>query len=144
MRRQSIAAYLAGANIHLGNLQKLLAALGHQLTLGPLAEAAQALSQDRFSLDRRKLRTLCRKHGVRRLALFGSILRPEFSAKSDIDILVQFRKPVSFFEMVSFEEELAKLFPKGRRLDVVTEQALSPHFRSEVLAECEVVYEEAA
>lgn len=144
VRRQSITAFLAGANIHLDNLQKLLAALGQRLTLGPLAVAAQTLAQERLAIDRRRLRTICRRYGIRRVALFGSVLRPEFSAKSDIDILVQFGKTISLFEMAALEEELATVFPKGRQLDVVTEQALSPHFRGEVLAECEVVYEEAA
>ncbi len=144
VRRQSISAFLTGANIHLDNLQKVLAALGMELMAGPLAHAAMALLEDRFPINRRKLSAICRKHGIRRLSLFGSILRPDFSSKSDIDILVEFHKPVSLFELTSIEEELAQLMPKGHRIDLVTEQALSRHFREEVMSQREVIYEEAA
>lgn len=144
VRRQSIQVFLKGANIHLDNLQKLLAALGHQLTVGPLAEVAQSLAQTRLSVKRKHLSSLCRKYGIKRLSLFGSILRPDYSPKSDIDILVEFKKPVSFVQLAAVEEALAILFPQGRHLDVVTEQSLSPYFRDEVMAAREILYEEAA
>ena len=144
VRRPSIAAFLAGANIHLDNLQKMLAALGKQLALGPLGEMMQSLSQGRCAVDRRRLRALCRKHRIRRLSLFGSILRPDFTPESDIDLLIEFEKSPSLFELAAIEEELAAVFPKGHQLDVVTEQTLSPYLRKEVMAAKEVLYEKAA
>lgn len=144
VRRQSISAFLSGANLHLDNLQKLLTALGVKLELKPLADASDRLLEKRFPVDQRKLAALCRKYGIKRLSLFGSILRPDFSPKSDIDVLVEFHRPVSLFQFVTLEEDLSKLVPGGRRIDVVTEKSLSKYFRDEVLALREIIYEEAA
>jgi hypothetical protein len=144
VRRQSISAFLAGANLHLDNLQKLLTALGVKLEFKPLVDASDRLLQKRFPVNRHKLAALCRKYGIKRLSLFGSILRADFSAKSDVDVLVEFHRPVSLFQLVTLEEDLSKLVPGGRRIDVVTEKSLSKYFRDEVLALREIIYEEAA
>ncbi|MGQ0635387.1 MAG: nucleotidyltransferase family protein [Planctomycetaceae bacterium] len=81
----------------------------------------------------------CRKHHIRRLALFGSVLRDDFTPQSDVDVLVEFepgRTPgLAFFTM---EQELSDLL--GRRVDLNTSQSLGKYFRQEVLGEAEVVY----
>ena len=81
----------------------------------------------------------CRWHGVVRLALFGSVLRDDFSPSSDIDVLVEFapgRTPgLGFFRM---QDELTEIF--GRRVDLNTPNSLSPYFRDEVLREARTIH----
>ena len=88
----------------------------------------------------RKVAEFCRKHHIRKLALFGSVLRDDFSNDSDIDVLVEFEPDhipgLSFFAM---EEELAKIL--GHRVDLHTPSFLSPYFRDQVIAEAEVQYD---
>ncbi|MBI1816051.1 MAG: nucleotidyltransferase family protein [Deltaproteobacteria bacterium] len=85
------------------------------------------------------LAAFCRRNDIRRLAVFGSILRGEFGPDSDIDVLVEFEPGhvpgLKFFEL---EHELSELL--GRRVDLNTPQCLSPYFRDEVVAEAEVIY----
>lgn len=82
----------------------------------------------------------CRRNRIRRLALFGSVLRDDFTSKSDVDVLVEFepdaRVGLHFFRI---ERELADIL--GRKVDLNTPGFLSPHFRNEVLGEAEVIYD---
>jgi hypothetical protein len=91
----------------------------------------------KFSAD--ALAVACRRHAVRRLCAFGSVLRDDFGAESDIDLLVEFeagRTPgFGFFRL---QEELARLF--GRPVDLNTRASLSPYFRDRVLHEARDVY----
>lgn len=145
VRRQSIASFLTGANLHIENLTKVLAALGQGLDIAPLSSAKGAGAiESRFPVDRKALRKFCRKHGIRMFALFGSILRPDFRDQSDIDILIEFRKPVSLFDLARIEEELKTLVKTSHELDVVTPGALSRHLKDEIIKGREVLYEEAA
>lgn len=81
----------------------------------------------------------CQRNRIRRLALFGSILREDFRPDSDVDVLVEFepdtRLGLKFF---SIERELSQLF--GRRVDLNTSQDLSRYFRDEVLREAQNLY----
>lgn len=81
----------------------------------------------------------CRRNQIRRLALFGSALRDDFTPESDLDILVEFdpgaRVGLRFFAL---ERELSQLF--GQRVDLNTPNFLSPYFRGQVLAEAEDLY----
>jgi len=81
----------------------------------------------------------CRRHGIRRLSFFGSILREDFGPKSDVDVLVEFepgRVPgLAFFGM---QEELSIIL--GRRVDLNTPGFLSDYFRDDVLREAQVQY----
>jgi len=92
-------------------------------------------------LNKAALAELCRRHHIRRLAFFGSVLRPDFDETSDLDILVEFEPGhtpgFAFFEI---EDKLSELF--GRKVDLNTLGFLSPHFREKVLAEAEVQYAE--
>jgi predicted nucleotidyltransferase len=93
----------------------------------------------RIDIPRDRVAELCRRHHIRRLALFGSVLRDDFTAESDVDILVEFepgRTPgLAFFDI---EQELSQAL--GRRVDLKTPNELSKYFRDEVLAEAEEVY----
>lgn len=92
-------------------------------------------------LDHAKIAEFCRRHGIRRLSLFGSVLRPDFGPGSDVDVLVEFEpgRPVSFFDIFDMEEELSTLVG-GRRVDLRTPAELSRYFRADVLAHAEVQY----
>ena len=83
----------------------------------------------------------CRRHHIRKLAFFGSVLRDDFTADSDIDVLVEFEPGhiPGFFRLVDMECELSSLFG-GRKVDLRTPQDLSRYFRDEVLAQAEVQY----
>ena len=92
-----------------------------------------------LAIDRPKLADFCRRHGIVKVAIFGSALRPDFTPASDVDVLVEFapgRTPgFGFFEL---EDELSALL--GRRVDLQTAGFLSPHFRADVVAEAEVLH----
>lgn len=86
---------------------------------------------------------LCRREGIRRLALFGSVLTGRFSESSDIDVLVEFRPDVKvgFFRLADIQLELSRLFG-GRAIDLRTPMDLSRYFRDEVVRDAMVVYAE--
>jgi hypothetical protein len=87
-----------------------------------------------------RIAEFCRRHHIRRLAVFGSALRDDFTADSDLDILVEFEDGhtpgLAFFEM---QDELSELF--GRAVDLNTAGFLSRYFRDEVIREAVVAYE---
>ncbi len=93
----------------------------------------------RIPFDREKIAAFCRRNHIRRLAFFGSVIRDDFTRKSDVDVLVEFepgKTPgLAFFEM---QEDLAAIL--GRKVDLNTVEFLSPYFRNEVVAEAEVEY----
>lgn len=88
------------------------------------------------------LSDFCRRHHIRRLCLFGSVLRDDFTSHSDVDVLVEFepgKTPgLAFFGM---QDELSELF--GRKVDLNTLAFLSRYFRDQVLREAKVVYDAA-
>ncbi len=90
-----------------------------------------------------QIRDLCRRQGIRKLALFGSVLTGRFSEASDIDMLVEFRpdKKVGFFRLAEIEMELSRLLG-NRKIDLRTPMDLSRHFRDEVVRDALVVYVE--
>ena len=96
----------------------------------------------KIAVDRNRIAEFCRRHHIRRLALFGSVLRDDFTPESDVDVLVEFEPEhvpgLAFFGM---EEELSGLL--GRKVDLNTPGFLSRHFREEILTEAEVQYVEA-
>ena len=86
-----------------------------------------------------RITDFCRRHHIRKLSIFGSILRDDFGADSDVDVLVEFepgaRTGFAFFGM---QEELSQMI--GRRVDLSTPGFLSKYFRDEVLREAQVLY----
>jgi len=81
----------------------------------------------------------CRRHHIRRLSVFGSVLRDDFSQGSDVDVLVEFEQGhVPGFRFLDLQDELSRLI--GRRVDLNTPNSLSRHFRDRVLAEAQLVY----
>lgn len=96
------------------------------------------------SLDREEIAGFCRKHHVRRLSLFGSVLRDDFGPDSDVDVLVEFEPGhvPGLLRVARMERELSGLFA-GRKVDLRTPADLSRYFREEVLSTAEVQYDAA-
>jgi uncharacterized protein len=84
----------------------------------------------------------CNKNQIKRLALFGSVLRDNFRTDSDIDVVVEFLpgKRVGMLTMARIERELSQIF-SGRRVDLRTPAELSSYFRDDVLQNAEVCYD---
>ncbi|MBI3982851.1 MAG: nucleotidyltransferase family protein [Gemmatimonadetes bacterium] len=92
-----------------------------------------------IEIDRRRLAEFCARHHIRRLALFGSVLRGDFGPGSDVDVLVEFAPGhTPGFAFFAIQEELSQLI--GRPVELHTPGFLSPHFREQVRAEAEVLY----
>ena len=88
--------------------------------------------------DKQKIIEACRKNDISFCALFGSFARGEAGENSDIDLLVRYSKPKGFDWLdAAFEIEDAL----GRKVDLVTENSLSPHLREHVLKDLQVLYE---
>ncbi len=83
----------------------------------------------------------CQRHHIRRLALFGSVLRDDFDPDSDVDVLVGFIPGhVPGFSFFAMQDELSGLL--GRRVELHTPKFLSRYFRDKVQAEAEIQYAE--
>jgi len=94
-----------------------------------------------ISLDRRAIADFCRRHGIRRFAFFGSVLREDFQPASDVDVLVEFEagRVVGLIRLAAIERELTEIL--GRQADLRTAADLSRYFRDEVVHNAEVYYE---
>jgi predicted nucleotidyltransferase len=91
-----------------------------------------------FSQD--ELQSICRRHGVRRLALFGSVLRDDFGPDSDIDVLIEFEPGMHVgFRLFRVEEELSALFGE-HKVDLVNPKYLNRFIRDKVLSEAQVIH----
>lgn len=84
----------------------------------------EALHQNRMFLKSR---------GVKSIAVFGSVARGDFSEKSDLDLLVEFDRPIGLFDFIRLKYDLEKTI--GRRVDLVTPDALHPKLRDRILSE---------
>lgn len=94
----------------------------------------------RIEIDASAIAAFCRRNRVRRLSLFGSVLRDDFGPDSDVDVLVEFEPDarVGFLRLAGMELELEELL--GRKADIRTPNDLSRYFRDEVLAAAELQY----
>jgi predicted nucleotidyltransferase len=92
-----------------------------------------------INIPKAKIVEFCKKHHIRKLALFGSVLRDDFRPDSDVDVLVEFEPGhvpgLAFFGM---EAELSEML--GCKVDLNTPQFLSRYFRDQVLHEAEIQY----
>ncbi len=96
-----------------------------------------------LELPEAEIAAFCRHHHIRRLALYGSVLREDFGPDSDVDVLVEFdpEERVGLLRLAGVELELSELI--GRRVDLRTPQELSRYFRDEVLEQADVQYAES-
>jgi predicted nucleotidyltransferase len=88
-----------------------------------------------------RIADVCRRDGIRKLSLFGSVLTDRFSESSDIDVLVEFQpgRRIGFFRLADIEAELSGLFG-GRKVDLRTPLDLSRYFRDDVVRDALVLY----
>jgi len=91
----------------------------------------------RDDLYRRRdiLLAIAARHGASNPRLFGSVLRGEERADSDIDLLVDLAEDRGFGDYLALVEELESVL--ARRVDIVIERSLSPHFRPYIEAEAQ-------
>ncbi len=94
-----------------------------------------------IDIDRAKLAAFCRRHHIRKLSLFGSVLGTDFRPESDVDVLVEFdpEHVPGFLALARMEGELSELLG-GHNVDMRTPRELSRYFRDDVLAAAEVQY----
>ncbi len=87
-----------------------------------------------------RIAEFCRRNGIARLSLFGSVLRDDFTPRSDVDVLVEFHPSarISLFDLGGMSVELSEIF--GRKVDLRTPEDLSRYFRGAVLREARPLY----
>ena len=99
----------------------------------------RTVTKKRIDIPHNRVEAFCRTNGIRRLALYGSVLRDDFSPDSDVDVLVEFQPGTRVgLSFVRIQNELSTLL--GRRVDLHTPNSLSKYFRNEVLAEAKQLY----
>jgi predicted nucleotidyltransferase len=110
------------------------------MVAGTTGKKGTAMSDGLFR-DRDKLAALCRRYHIRRLSLFGSVLKGTSRPDSDIDLLVEFEEgqEPGFIGLAGIEAELSQLLD-GRRVDLRTPADLSRYFRDEVVRTAKVQY----
>jgi len=96
--------------------------------------------QPPINIPTQKLADLCRQYQIRRLALFGSVLRDDFQPDSDVDVLVEFAPEahIGFMALGRIQRELSALLQ--RPVDLVPQEGLKPVIRAAVLDSAEVLY----
>jgi uncharacterized protein len=94
----------------------------------------------RISVDQKRIEEFCRKHHIRKLSFFGSVLRDDFGPESDVDVLVEFEPGhrVGYITLAAMEIELSEIV--GRKADLRTAAELSRYFRDEVVRNAELQY----
>ncbi len=96
----------------------------------------------RIPIDRERVTDFCQRHHVRKLSLFGSVLRDDFRVDSDVDVLIEFDPShiPGFLRLGQMERELSSILG-SRRLDVLTPKSLHPAILDRVLSDAEVHFD---
>jgi predicted nucleotidyltransferase len=92
-----------------------------------------------FPFDTEKLIQICQQNDVAMIGVFGSMARGEATEDSDIDLLVKFSKGKSLLTLVRLEREISTAL--DRKVDLLTEAAISPYLRDRIRRELKVIYE---
>lgn len=100
----------------------------HNLDMNTISLVKKILSDEK--------ETLSKKYNVSRIGVFGSVVCGEDTKDSDIDILVDFSKPIGLFDFMNMENYLAKKL--GKKVDLVSYKALKPNIGKRILSE--VIY----
>ena len=95
----------------------------------------------RIPVETEKIALYCRRYFIRKLSLFGSVLRNDFRSDSDVDVLVEFfpGHVPGFLKIAEMERELSSLLG-GRTVEIRTPGDLSRYFRDEVVESAETLY----
>ena len=101
------------------------------------------MTKAKIDIPKEKITDFCRRHRIRRLAFFGSVVRDDFQPDSDVDVLVEFEPGtrIGMIRLAGLELELGKIL--GRKVDLNTPGFLSEYYREQVIAEAEVQYDTA-
>ena len=96
-----------------------------------------------FDMPKDSISAFCKRNHIKRLSLFGSVLRNDFRLESDIDCLVEFddEHVPGLIRLAGMEIELSEIL--GRKVELRTPQDLSPYFREEVVSTAVVQYAES-
>jgi predicted nucleotidyltransferase len=95
-----------------------------------------------IEIPENRIREFCRRNGIRKLSMFGSVLRDDFSPESDIDILIEFKDGATpgLFSLMRMQDELTEIL--GRTVDLRTPNDLSRYFRDDVVDNAVIQYVE--
>jgi hypothetical protein len=92
-----------------------------------------------FPFDTNRLIEICRQNDVKKVGIFGSVARGEATKKSDVDLLVEFSKRKSLLALVTLERKLSTAL--GKKVDLLTEAAISPYLRDRIMRDLRIIYE---
>ena len=94
-----------------------------------------------INLSPEEINHFCQSYSIRKLSLFGSVLRDDFTKESDVDVLVEFEPgKTPGLDIITMEDELSSII--NRQIDLRTLADLSRYFREQVLIEAMVIYEQ--
>ena len=99
----------------------------------------------RIDIPKEKVAVFCRRNGIKRLALFGSVLRDDFTPDSDVDVLVEFEPGnTPGLKFITMQDELSEIY--GRRVDLHTFRGVESNpnwlLRKDILDSAKAVYEQ--
>lgn len=89
--------------------------------------------------DQDKIINICRQNDISMIGIFGSTARGEATESSDIDLIVKLSKPKSLLSLVRLERNLSEAL--GKKVDLLTENAISPYLKDRILKDLTVIYE---
>lgn len=89
--------------------------------------------------DVNKLIKFCRQNDVVQIGIFGSVARGEADEQSDVDLVVKFSKRISLLKFTALERQLSEIL--GRKVDLLTEAAISPYLWEKIESDLQVIYE---
>lgn len=101
------------------------------------------MGRSRVHIPQELIADFCRRYRIRKLSLFGSVLREDFDSNSDVDVLVEFEpdERIGLIRLARIESELEGIL--GHKVDINTPGFLSKYFREEILSQAEVQYDAA-
>ena len=93
-----------------------------------------------IQIPQQSLASFCRRNHIRKLSLFGSVLRDDFRPDSDVDVLVLFEPGyVVGFRIIEMEQELSTILG-GHKIDIINEKYINPRLRTQIIESAEVQY----
>lgn len=93
-----------------------------------------------IKLPNKKIAQFCKENNIRKLSIFGSVLRDDFAPDSDLDVLIEFEQGthIGLIGLAELEIKLSEIV--GRKVDLNTPGFLSKYYRDSVLSESRVQY----
>jgi predicted nucleotidyltransferase len=93
-----------------------------------------------IEIPKKEIEKFCKRNGIKKLSIFGSVLRDDFNLASDVDILVEFDDDAipGFFKLMRMQDGLSKIL--GRNVDLRTPKDLSRYFRDDVVSKAVIQY----